>query len=69
MSGTSTSHAYVALRLANFYPGGDVAIGAIERHTVRILVPSLRNRSFAKIAPMLSRRRAGLIGATVMIVR
>ncbi len=34
MSGTSISHAYVALRLATFHPGGDVAIGAIERHTV-----------------------------------
>lgn len=46
-------------------PGGDVAIGAIERHTVTCSELS----SFAKIAPMLSRRRAGLIGATVMIVR
>ena len=36
MSGTSISHAYVALRLATFYPGGDVAIGAIERHTVNV---------------------------------
>ena len=34
MNVTSISHAYVALRLATSYPGVDVAIGAIERHTV-----------------------------------
>lgn len=34
VNGTSISHAHVAPRLTTFYPGVDVAIGAIERHTV-----------------------------------
>jgi len=30
------SHVYIALRLANFYLGGEFAIGAIERYTLNV---------------------------------